>query len=111
MARNRLIGDYPVIGIRPVIDARKGMLDIRASLEEQTMGMAQAAKDLITSSLTYSNGEPVQAVVFEHTIGRAAEAAACAERFKKLGVDITLSVTPCWCYGSETIDMYPQTIK
>ena len=56
MARNRLIGDYPVIGIRPVIDARKGMLDIRASLEEQTMGMAQAAKDLITSSLTYSNG-------------------------------------------------------
>ena len=111
MARNRLIGDYPVIGIRPVIDARKGMLDIRASLEEQTMGMAQAAKDLITSSLTYSNGEPVQAVVFEHTIGRAAEAAACAERFKKLGVDITLSVTPCWCYGSETMDMDPQTIK
>ena len=108
MARNRLIGDYPVIGIRPVIDARKGMLDIRASLEEQTMGMAQAAKDLITSSLTYSN---VQAVVFEHTIGRAAEAAACAERFKKLGVDITLSVTPCWCYGSETMDMDPQTIK
>lgn len=75
------------------------------------MGMAQAAKDLITSSLTYSNGEPVQAVVFEHTIGRAAEAAACAERFKKLGVDITLSVTPCWCYGSETMDMDPQTIK
>lgn len=111
MARNRLIGDYPVIGIRPVIDARKGMLDIRASLEEQTMGMAQAAKELITSSLTYSNGEPVQAVVFEHTIGRAAEAAACAERFKKLGVDITLSVTPCWCYGSETMDMDPQTIK
>ena len=111
MARNQLIGDYPVIGIRPVIDARKGMLDIRASLEEQTMGMAQAAKDLITSSLTYSNGEPVQAVVFEHTIGRAAEAAACAERFKKLGVDITLSVTPCWCYGSETMDMDPQTIK
>ena len=111
MARNRLIGDYPVIGIRPVIDARKGMLDIRASLEEQTMGMAQAAKDLITSSLTYRNGEPVQAVVFEHTIGRAAEAAACAERFKKLGVDITLSVTPCWCYGSETMDMDPQTIK
>ena len=111
MARNRLIGDYPVIGIRPVIDARKGMLDIRASLEEQTMGMAQAAKDLITSSLTYSNGEPVQAVVFGHTIGRAAEAAACAERFKKLGVDITLSVTPCWCYGSETMDMDPQTIK
>lgn len=111
MARNRLIGDYPVIGIRPVIDARKGMLDIRASLEEQTMGMAQAAKDLITSSLTYSNGEPVQAVVFEHTIGRAAEAAACPERFKKLGVDITLSVTPCWCYGSETMDMDPQTIK
>lgn len=111
MARNRLIGDYPVIGIRPVIDARKGMLDIRASLEEQTMGMAQAAKELITSSLTYSNGEPVQVVVFEHTIGRAAEAAACAERFKKLGVDITLSVTPCWCYGSETMDMDPQTIK
>lgn len=111
MARNRLIGDYPVIGIRPVIDARKGILDIRSSLEEQTMRMARAVKELIMSSLTYSNGEPVQAVVFGHTIGRAAEAAACAERFKKLGVDITLSVTPCWCYGSETMDMDPQTIK
>lgn len=111
MATNRLIGDYPVIGIRPVIDARKGMLDIRASLEEQTMGIARAAKELITSSLTYSNGEPVQAVICEHTIGRVAEAAACAARFKKLGVDITLSVTPCWCYGSETMDMDPQTIK
>ena len=78
MARNRLIGDYPVIGIRPVIDARKGILDIRSSLEEQTMRMARAVKELIMSSLTYSNGEPVQAVVFGHTIGRAAEAAACA---------------------------------
>lgn len=111
MAKNRLIGDYPVIGIRPVIDARKGMLDIRASLEEQTMGMARAARELIMSSLTYSNGEPVQVVIFEHTIGRAAEAAACAAWFQTQGVDITLSVTPCWCYGSETMDMDPRTIK
>lgn len=111
MAENRLIGDYPIIGIRPVIDARRGMLDVRGSLEEQTMGMAEAARELLVSNIRYSNGDPVQVVIADHTIGRVAEAAACAEKFKKMGVDITLSVTPCWCYGSETMDMEPHTIK
>lgn len=111
MAENRYIGDYPVIGIRPVIDARKGMLDVRGSLEEQTMGMAQAAASLIENNLAYSNGEPVHTIIAEHTIGRAAEAAACAMQFKKENVAVTLTVTPCWCYGSETMDMEPDTIK
>ena len=111
MAENRLIGDYPVIGIRPIIDARRGILDVRGSLEEQTMGLAKAAADLFRNNLKYSNGEPVKVVISDTTIGRVAEAAACAKQFKKEGVDITLSVTPCWCYGSETMDMDPTTIK
>ena len=105
MAKNRLIGDYPVIGIRPTIDGRRGALKVRESLEEQTMNMAKAAAKLFTDNLKYSNGEPVKVVIADTTIGRVAEAAACAEKFKKEGVDITLTVTPCWCYGSETMDM------
>ncbi|MBQ6898598.1 MAG: L-fucose isomerase [Clostridia bacterium] len=111
MAENRLIGDYPVIGIRPCIDGRRGPLDVRGSLEEQTMNMAKTAAKLISDNLKYSNGEPVKVVIADTTIGRVAEAAACASKFKKEGVDITLSVTPCWCYGSETMDMDPMTIK
>ena len=111
MAGNRMIGAYPIIGIRPVIDARRGILDVRGSLEEQTMGMAEAARELLASNIRYSNGDPVQVVIADGTIGRVAEAAACAEKFKKMGVDITLSVTPCWCYGTETFDMDPKTIK
>ncbi len=111
MAKNRLIGDYPVIGIRPIIDGRRGPLDVRGSLEEQTMNMAKTAKALFEENLRYSNGEPVKVVIADTTIGRVAEAAACAAKFKKEGVDITLSVTPCWCYGSETMDMDPATIK
>jgi len=111
MKKSRLIGDYPVIGIRPIIDARKGMLDVRGSLEEQTMNMAKSAKKLIEESLTYSNGEPVKVIISNTTIGRVAEAAVCERQFQKEGVDITLSVTPCWCYGSETMDMDPRTIK
>ena len=111
MATNRLIGDYPVIGIRPTIDGRRGVLKVRESLEEQTMGMAKAAAKLFTENLKYSNGEPVKVVIADTTIGRVPEAAACAEKFKKEGVDITLTVTPCWCYGSETMDMDPKTIK
>ena len=111
MAKNRLIGDYPVIGIRPIIDGRRGPLDVRGSLEEQTMNMAKTAKALFEENLRYSNGEPVKVVIADTTIGRVAEAAACAAKFKKEGVDITLSVTPCWCYGSETMDMDPSTIK
>ncbi|KAB1435837.1 L-fucose isomerase [Candidatus Galacturonibacter soehngenii] len=111
MAESRLIGDYPVIGIRPTIDGRRGPLKVRESLEEQTMGMAKAAAKLFTENLRYSNGEPVKVVIADTTIGRVAEAAACADQFRKAGVDITLTVTPCWCYGSETMDMDKNTIK
>ena len=111
MAKNRLIGDYPVIGIRPTIDGRRGALKVRESLEDQTMNMAKAAAKLFTDNLKYSNGEPVKVVIADTTIGRVAEAAACADKFRKEGVDITLTVTPCWCYGAETMDMDPMTIK
>ncbi len=111
MAQNRLIGDYPVIGIRPTIDGRRGPLKVRESLEGQTMAMANAAAKLISENLCYSNGEPVKVVIADTTIGRVAEAAACADKFRKEGVAITLTVTPCWCYGAETMDMDPMTIK
>ena len=111
MAESRLIGGYPVIGIRPTIDGRRGPLKVRESLEDQTMGMAQAAKKLFEDNLKYSNGEPVKVVIADTTIGRVAEAAACEEKFRREGVAITLTVTPCWCYGSETMDMDPTTIK
>ena len=111
MADNRLIGGYPVIGIRPTIDARRGVLKVRESLEEQTMGMARRAAKLFTDNLRYSNGEPVKVIIADTTIGRVGEAAACAEKFRREGVDITLTVTPCWCYGAETMDMDPHTIK
>ena len=111
MAQSRLIGDYPVIGIRPTIDGRRGALKVRESLEEQTMNMAKEAKKLIEKNVFYSNGEHVKVIIADTTIGRVAEAAACADKFKKAGVDVTLTVTPCWCYGSETMDMDPMTIK
>ena len=111
MAKNRLVGEYPVIGIRPTIDGRRGELKVRESLEEQTMNMAKSAAKLFEENLRYSNGEPVKVIIADTTIGRVGEAAACAEKFKKAGVDITLTVTPCWCYGAETMDMDPMTIK
>ena len=111
MAKSRLIGEYPVIGIRPTIDARRGVLDVRGSLEEQTMNMAKSAAKLFEENLKYSNGEPVKVVIADTTIGRVPESAACQDKFKREGVDITLTVTPCWCYGSETMDMDPMTIK
>ena len=111
MAKNRYVGEYPVIGIRPTIDGRRGVLKVRESLEDQTMNMAKAAAELFTSNLKYSNGEPVKVVIADTTIGRVAEAAACEEKFKKAGVSITLTVTPCWCYGAETMDMDRNTIK
>lgn len=111
MAKNRLVGDYPVIGIRPTIDGRRGALKVRESLEDQTMNMARSAAKLFEENLKYSNGEPVKVVIADTTIGRVGEAAACAAKFKKEGVDITLTVTPCWCYGAETMDMDPMTIK
>ena len=108
---SRLIGQYPVIGIRPIIDGRQGPLKVRESLEDQTMGMALAAKKLYEENLRYSNGEPVKVIIADTTIGRVAESAACADKFRREGVDITLSVTPCWCYGSETMDLDRNTIK
>ncbi|MBR0535170.1 MAG: L-fucose isomerase [Clostridia bacterium] len=111
MAENRFLSEYPVIGIRPIIDGRRGPLKVRESLEEQTMNMAKSAAKLFTENLKYSNGETVKVVIADTTIGRVAEAAACANKFQKEGVQITLSVTPCWCYGSETMDMDPTTIK
>lgn len=111
MAKSRLIGDYPVIGIRPTIDGRRGKIKVRESLEEQTMNMAKSAAKLIEDNVFYSNGEHAKVIIADTTIGRVAEAAACADKFRKAGVDITLTVTPCWCYGAETMDMEPMTIK
>ena len=100
---------YPKIGIRPVIDGRWG--GIREGLENQTMTMAQNAKKLIEETLRYPDGTPVQCVIASRTIGGGAEAAACADEFSVQNVTATLSVTPCWCYGTETFDMDPKTIK
>jgi L-fucose isomerase len=98
-----VIGDYPKVGIRPVIDGREQ--GVRESLEKQTTNMAKNAATLISKNLKYPNGKPVEYVIADTTIGGVAEAAACAEKFRKSGVGVSLTVTPCWCYGSETIDM------
>ena len=111
MANKTLIGSYPAIGIRPVIDGRTGPMKLRDSLEDQTMALAEAAKALFEENLRYSDGSKVKVVIADTTIGRVPESAACAEKFQKEGVGITLTVTPCWCYGSETMDMDPLTIK
>ena len=100
---------YPKIGIRPTIDGRWG--GVRESLEVQTMAMAKNAKTLIEENLRYPDGTPVQCVIADSTIGGGAEAAACADKFTTENVVATLTVTPCWCYGSETFDMDPRTIK
>jgi L-fucose isomerase len=96
---------YPKVGIRPIIDGRQG--GVRESLEDQTMNMAKSAAALISSKLRYPDGTPVECVLADTTIGRAPQAAACADKFEKEGVGLTLSVTPCWCYGTETIDLNP----
>ena len=111
MAESRLIGSYPVIGIRPTIDGRRGKIKVRESLEDQTMNMAKSAAKLIEENVFYSNGEHVKVIIADTTIGRVAEAAAGEDKFKKAGVAITLTVTPCWGYGAETMDMNPLTIK
>ena len=100
---------YPKIGIRPTIDGRWG--GVRESLEKQTMGMAENAAKLISENLKYPDGTPVQCVVGCTTIGGGAEAALVAEQFSTENVVATLTVTPCWCYGTETFDMDPTTIK
>ncbi len=101
--------NYPKIGIRPTIDGRWG--GVRESLEEQTMGMAKSAARLIEENLLYPDGTPIKCVISDTTIGGGAEAARCAEKFSKENVCATLTVTPCWCYGSETMDMDPLTTK
>uniref|UniRef100_A0A7C3III3 L-fucose isomerase n=1 Tax=Gracilinema caldarium TaxID=215591 RepID=A0A7C3III3_9SPIR len=105
----RYRGELPKIGIRPTIDGRLG--GVRESLEGVTMGMAKAAAALIQAKLRHPNGMPVQCVIADTTIGGVAEAAACADKFRRENVAVTLTVTPCWCYGSETMDMDPLTIK
>ncbi len=105
----RLRGALPRIGIRPTIDGRLG--GVRESLEEQTMNMARAAKMLFEEHLRYANGMPVEVVLADSTIGRVAEAAECAAQFAAQNVQVSLTVTPCWCYGSETIDMTPMIPK
>jgi len=102
---NRLIGDLPKIGIRPAIDGRRQ--GVRESLEKTTMNMARKVAAMIESTLRHSNGLPVECVIADTCIGGVAEAAMAAEKFRKAGVGVSLTVTPCWCYGSETIDMDP----
>ena len=99
---NRFIGSLPKVGIRPVIDGReKG---IRESLEEQTMAMAKAAAELIESNLRFPSGDKVECIISDTTIGGVADAARCADQFKREGVGVSLTVTPCWCYGTEVMD-------
>ena len=100
---------YPKIGIRPTIDGRQG--GVRESLEEKTMALAHAVADLISNNLRNGDGSPVECVIAESTIGRVAESAACAARFECEGVGSTITVTSCWCYGSETMDMNPHWPK
>jgi L-fucose/D-arabinose isomerase len=106
---SRLVGSFPKVGIRPTIDGRRK--GVRESLEEQTMNMARSAAALISGNLRYPNGEAVQCVIADTTIGGVAESARCAEKFAREGVGVSLTVTPCWCYGTETMDMDPQTPK
>ena len=101
--------NYPRIGIRPTIDGRLG--GVRESLEEQTMLLARAAADLISSSLRYPDGSKVACVIADTCIGGVAESAACADKFRREHVGVSLTVTPCWCYGSETMDMDTLTPK
>jgi L-fucose/D-arabinose isomerase len=103
--QQRLLGSLPKIGIRPAIDGRRQ--GVRESLEEQTMSMAKTAAQFLSENLRHSNGLPVECVIAESCIGGVAEAAATADKFAREAVGVSLTVTPCWCYGSETMDMDP----
>lgn len=102
---NRLIGRLPKVGIRPVIDGREA--GVRESLEDQCMEMARAAAKLIENNLRFPSGEKIKCVIADNTIGGAADAAVCADKFKREGVEVSLTVTPCWCYGTEVMDTDP----
>jgi L-fucose isomerase len=106
---NPLFKELPKIGIRPAIDGRLG--GVRESLEAQTMNLAKSVAKLISEKLRYPNGKAAQCVLADSCIGGVAEAAACAEKFAREGVGLSLTVTPCWCYGSETMDMDPTLPK
>jgi len=99
----------PKIGIRPTIDGRMG--GVRESLEDQTMGQARSVAEFLSRNLSYPNGKPVECVIADTCIGGVAEAAATAEKFARENVGVSLTVTPCWCYGSETMDMEPHCPK
>ncbi len=105
----KLIGGFPKVGIRPAIDGRRR--GVRESLETQTMNMAKSAAELISGNLQYPDGTPVQCVIADTTIGGCAEAAACGVKFERENVGVSLTVTPCWCYGTETMDIHPQMPK
>ena len=103
------MSNYPKIGIRPVIDGRQG--GVRESLEEKTMNLAKIVSELISNNLKNGDGTPVECVIADGTIGRVGESAACAEKFERAGVGATITVTSCWCYGTETMDMHPHHPK
>ncbi len=105
----RYASGFPKIGIRPTIDGRRK--GVRESLEEQTMNLAKSAAALLTENLRYPDGSPVEVVIADTCIGGVAEAAACADKFARNNVGVSLTVTPCWCYGSETMDMDPHLPK
>ena len=102
---NRLRGSLPKIGIRPTIDGRLG--GVRESLDDLTLAMARRVADLLTANLRHASGQAVEVVIADTCIGGVAEAAACAEKFARAGVGVSITVTSCWCYGSETMDMDP----
>jgi len=106
---NRLIGRLPKVGIRPVIDGRER--GVRESLEEQCMAMAKNAAKLIEDNLRFPSGEKVECVIADTNIGGVAEAAMCADKFEREGVEVSLTVTPAWCYGTEVMDANPNTTK
>jgi len=105
----RWVGGFPAVGIRPTIDGRRR--GVRESLEGQVMAMARRAAELISREFCYPDGTPVRCVIADTCIGGATEAALCAEKFRRENVGVSLTVTPCWCYGSETMDMDPLTPK
>ena len=109
MADKRLIGTVPKIGIRPTIDGRRR--GVRESLEDQTMALARAVSDLLKRGVRHANGEAVECVLADTCIGGVAEAAQTADKFARAGVGLSITVTSCWCYGSETMDMDPYLPK
>src|SRR6056297_1965520 len=102
---NRLIGRNPKVGIRPVIDGRER--GVRESLEDQVMNMAKSVAAFIEENLRFPSGDKVECVIADTDIGGVAEAAMCADKFKREGVGVSLTVTPCWCYGTEVMDTDP----